>query len=110
MIGRRTLLLDRPKLDVRYWDGQNPRKYVADSSLTLEEQLDEMYRDKIQSLIVEGGTKLLTSFIERGLWDEANVETSNIFLKNGVKAPDFRGDIINIQRLENSVIIGYKNW
>jgi len=109
MIGRRTLLLDRPKLDVRYWDGQNPRKYVADSSLTLEEQLDEMYRDKIQSLIVEGGTKLLTSFIERGLWDEANVETANIFLKSGVKAPDLHGDITEVQNLTNSVILQYQN-
>ena len=45
---------------------------------------------KLQSLIVEGGTRLLNSFIQNGLWDEARVfiNPSKNF-GEGVKAPSF---------------------
>ncbi|MDR1582988.1 MAG: bifunctional diaminohydroxyphosphoribosylaminopyrimidine deaminase/5-amino-6-(5-phosphoribosylamino)uracil reductase RibD [Prevotellaceae bacterium] len=46
-----------------------------------------LYDKKIQSLIVEGGTKLLNNFIERGLWDEIITFTGDFLLKKGVKAP-----------------------
>ncbi len=42
----------------------------------------------IQSVIVEGGAKLLQSFIEHGNYDESNVYTnSNFFFGSGIKAP-----------------------
>jgi len=46
-----------------------------------------LYKLKIQSLLVEGGSILLQSFINDGLWDEAYIETSPIYLNEGVKAP-----------------------
>lgn len=40
------------------------------------------------SLIVEGGTKLLQSFIDAGCWDEARVITSSsMMMENGIDAP-----------------------
>ena len=48
---------------------------------------DDLYERKIQSLIVEGGSILLNSFIESGLWDEAQIETSPVQLKSGILAP-----------------------
>ncbi len=48
---------------------------------------DELYRRNIQSIIVEGGEKLLNSFIENNLWDEARVFTSTQIIELGVKAP-----------------------
>ena len=33
------------------------------------------YQQKIQSVIVEGGARLLQSFIDEGIWDEAKVIT-----------------------------------
>ncbi|MDR1594212.1 MAG: bifunctional diaminohydroxyphosphoribosylaminopyrimidine deaminase/5-amino-6-(5-phosphoribosylamino)uracil reductase RibD [Prevotellaceae bacterium] len=42
---------------------------------------------RIQSLIVEGGAKLLNSFIELGLWDEIITFTGDFPLGKGVKAP-----------------------
>lgn len=42
---------------------------------------------KIDSLLVEGGTRLLQTFIAEGLWDEARVETAPCCLGEGVPAP-----------------------
>jgi diaminohydroxyphosphoribosylaminopyrimidine deaminase/5-amino-6-(5-phosphoribosylamino)uracil reductase len=49
--------------------------------------LAELHRRNILSLVVEGGAKLLQSFISDGLWDEARVETAPIQLQQGVSAP-----------------------
>ena len=49
--------------------------------------LTVLYEKKIQSLIVEGGTTLLQSFINSGLWDEIFVEHSEKILDEGMKSP-----------------------
>ena len=46
-----------------------------------------LYERKIQSLLVEGGSQLLQSFIDSGLWDEIYVEHSAKELRDGVKSP-----------------------
>lgn len=47
-----------------------------------------LYQLKIQSVLVEGGTKLLQSFIDEELWDEARVITnSGLQMANGLSAP-----------------------
>ncbi len=52
-----------------------------------QQMLGELFRRKIHSLIVEGGTYLLNSLIQIGLWDEMHVETSPRNLGDGVEAP-----------------------
>lgn len=47
----------------------------------------ELCRRKINSIMIEGGSQLLQSLIDIGLWDEALIETGNIVLRRGVKAP-----------------------
>lgn len=47
----------------------------------------------IQSLLVEGGSTLLQSFIDARLWDEAYVEESPRSLISGVKAPEMNDKI-----------------
>lgn len=50
--------------------------------------LDACYKEGIQSVLVEGGRKLLQSFIEEGLFDEARVITATkIFAKSGISSP-----------------------
>lgn len=53
----------------------------------LPQILTVLYERKIQSLLVEGGTTLLQSFIDSSLWDEIFVEHSEIVLGEGVKSP-----------------------
>lgn len=53
----------------------------------LENILQRLYDAKVQSLIVEGGAKLLDTFIDKGLWDEARVITGNKVIEHGIAAP-----------------------
>ena len=49
--------------------------------------LHKIYERNIHSVMVEGGASILTSFIEAGLWDEANIEISQQRIMTGVAAP-----------------------
>lgn len=56
----------------------------------LPEILDLLHKRSVQSLLVEGGRKVLQSFIDEGCWDEARIFTSPLLLKEGTPAPVFR--------------------
>lgn len=55
----------------------------------LPQIMEVLYKEKLQSLMVEGGSILFQSFIDAGCWDEAYIEQSDAHLKDGVKAPSF---------------------
>ncbi|MFD0962795.1 bifunctional diaminohydroxyphosphoribosylaminopyrimidine deaminase/5-amino-6-(5-phosphoribosylamino)uracil reductase RibD [Pseudofulvibacter geojedonensis] len=46
-----------------------------------------LYQHQLQSVIIEGGTKTLQTFIDENLWDEAFVFEGNNSFKKGIKAP-----------------------
>ncbi len=50
-----------------------------------------LHSEKIDSVIIEGGTQWLQTFIDLGLWDEARIETSSAIINSGVKAPVISG-------------------
>ena len=54
--------------------------------------LRHLYELEIQSIMVEGGFSLLTSFIESGLWDEARVFTGDVSFGSGVPCPEIPGE------------------
>ena len=52
------------------------------------QMLKILYDLKIQSVIVEGGAKLLQSFIDEGCWDEARIITNKeLKIEHGIKSP-----------------------
>lgn len=53
----------------------------------LESILKKLHEANIQSIIIEGGAKLLNSFIEKGLWDEARIFTGDKQIEHGIPAP-----------------------
>ncbi len=53
----------------------------------LPQIMETLHRRGLQSLLVEGGSRLLQSFIDSSLWDEAFVEKAPMMLHNGVSAP-----------------------
>lgn len=57
--------------------------------------LQELHKQNIHSIIIEGGTKTLQSFIDKKLWDEARIFTTNKTLTEGVKPPTIEGEIIS---------------
>ncbi|MDR0333464.1 MAG: bifunctional diaminohydroxyphosphoribosylaminopyrimidine deaminase/5-amino-6-(5-phosphoribosylamino)uracil reductase RibD [Dysgonamonadaceae bacterium] len=77
-----------------------------DFSQNVEEQIiHQLYERKICSLLVEGGTKTISSFIEKNLWDEAFVEISDTPLHNGIKVPEIQGKTIKTNIFFNSIQI-----
>lgn len=46
-----------------------------------------LYQRGLQSILVEGGSELLQSFIDKNLWDEVLVEESPMILQSGINAP-----------------------
>ena len=71
--------------------------------------LELLHRRSINSLIVEGGTQLLNTFIESNLWDECRIETAPILLHDGVKAPVIDGTWIGTEQVDNNIMTYFKN-
>jgi len=65
--------------------------YQVTEDVSLVHQItNALYQLKILSVIVEGGAKLLQSFIDEDLWDEARVITNEELIVNtGLDAPQF---------------------
>lgn len=70
-------------------------------TINLNTLLQKIYERSIHSILVEGGSKLLNSFIESDVWDEANVEVSPAKISIGVPAP-----FINLQPVSRQNING----
>lgn len=102
LVGSETYLLDKPSLTPRHYLGPAPQPVVLDRrnrltnvpphwlhlhAQTIEETLHALFEAKLQSVIVEGGRKILDTFIESGLYDEARILRSPQRLGSGLKAP-----------------------
>lgn len=53
----------------------------------LDELLVDLHKKRIQSIIIEGGSSTINSFINAGLWDEARVFTAATSFGEGIRAP-----------------------
>jgi diaminohydroxyphosphoribosylaminopyrimidine deaminase / 5-amino-6-(5-phosphoribosylamino)uracil reductase len=82
-------------------------KKVDDENL-IEAILSDLYARKIQSLIVEGGSQLLNSFIEKNLWDEARIFSSKKIFVNGIEAPKIAGQLVSSEDLKGDRLQVYK--
>jgi diaminohydroxyphosphoribosylaminopyrimidine deaminase/5-amino-6-(5-phosphoribosylamino)uracil reductase len=72
--------------------------------------LNTLFERGIQSLIVEGGARLLNAFIESKLWDEARVFTGNKWFGNGIKAPCINKFPVQREILTDSELLIYHNF
>ncbi|WP_077352905.1 bifunctional diaminohydroxyphosphoribosylaminopyrimidine deaminase/5-amino-6-(5-phosphoribosylamino)uracil reductase RibD [Algoriphagus sp. A40] len=57
------------------------------SNFSILDILNDLNSRKIQSLIVEGGSRVLSRFIESGFWDEARIFTGKAKFETGIPAP-----------------------
>ena len=110
MVGTNTVLLDNPRLLNTHWEGRNPIRVTLDRHHRIPEEarifsgeaetivyrertdwpfvLSDLASRNIHSILVEGGTTLLTHILETGLWDEIHVEVApELRIGDGVKAP-----------------------
>lgn len=109
MVGTNTIITDNPQLSVREWPGRNPLcitfdlkgrlpkdcqvigkdgTIVVTENIPLDDLLGRLYKEHgITSLMVEGGAKLLQSFLDDGCYDEVRIERSILKIGEGIKAP-----------------------
>ena len=83
---------------------ENNEYKAIDYNNVLNEILTDLYSRSILSLIVEGGEKLLTSFITQGLWNEARVFTGSTNFTKGIKAPGIKQEPVEIKLVGNSTL------
>lgn len=68
-----------------------------------------LYKNGVQSLIVEGGPKTLQTFIDANLWDEACVFIGNTRFGEGIPAPTFKGDLVSETSIKEDRLQRFKN-
>ena len=68
-----------------------------------------LYKHKLQSIIIEGGTNTIQSFIDSELWDEARVFTGEVQFGKGIKAPILNSDLKLKQQFTGDILRFYSN-
>lgn len=130
LVGANTVLHDNPSLTVRDWTGDNPIRVVLDKNNSLSKNFsvfnnevqtivinnteaefvcDVLYKNDINSVIIEGGSKTIQMFIDKNLWDEARVFTGNSTFSTGVKSPSFSGTLISEIKIKEDILKIYLN-
>jgi diaminohydroxyphosphoribosylaminopyrimidine deaminase/5-amino-6-(5-phosphoribosylamino)uracil reductase len=84
---------------------------INDEEDFLDQMLNALFQLNIQSVFVEGGTKLLQSFIDKNLWDEVIVITNEqLNIGNGIAAPQFISPkLLTTKKIDSDKIEFYKN-
>lgn len=97
---RRQLFLNRPNIEM----------VAIDFSHDIEPQiLEHLYQRSVQSVIIEGGSQVLESFISHNLWDEARVFIGRKLFHTGVRAPILPATPVTEDRLFDSILHTYRN-
>jgi diaminohydroxyphosphoribosylaminopyrimidine deaminase / 5-amino-6-(5-phosphoribosylamino)uracil reductase len=137
LVGTNTVLEDNPTLTTRNWIGNNPIRIVLDQTNKISKEshifdnqaktisisknempFDEnlasniasfLFEQNIQSVLIEGGTKTLQTFIDSNLWDEARVFKGAISFNKGIKAPEFNFASSNKTHLTEDELVTFRN-
>lgn len=70
---------------------------------------DVLYKNNIQSVIIEGGSKTLQTFIDENLWDEAFIFSGPVNFGDGISAPTLKGRFIFEEFIRSDSLYLYKN-
>jgi len=76
---------------LKHEENGNISRIRIDETDFLSNLIKDLYKRKIQSVVVEGGAETLQSFIKAELWDEARVFISPQSFGGGVPAPALHG-------------------
>ena len=79
---------------------------VVESDNLVQQICHALYQLNIHSLIVEGGARLIQSFLDEGIWDEARIITNTqLTIPNGLPAPKIPSSFhVTEQRILNDTI------
>jgi diaminohydroxyphosphoribosylaminopyrimidine deaminase/5-amino-6-(5-phosphoribosylamino)uracil reductase len=106
-------VFDRSQQTLRY----NLLKHEEHANLSLirveednfiQDVVENLYKRKIQSVLIEGGATTLQLFIDMGLWDEAKVFVSDKNFGKGIQSPRFHGNLIARESVFNDTLRTYQ--
>jgi diaminohydroxyphosphoribosylaminopyrimidine deaminase / 5-amino-6-(5-phosphoribosylamino)uracil reductase len=106
---RHTLPFEKSNFSLLQETGVQYYQVTEDVGL-VHQLLNGLYRLGIQSILVEGGTRLLQSFLDEGLWDEARViSNGNLVLGSGLPAPQLtRAKLLRSETIFSDTIRTYQ--
>lgn len=97
-----TLVFNAVKFDVRdnirYIELENFDLYLPQNILY------QLYLMDVSSILIEGGSKTLQSFMDAGMWDEARIFTSPQKWGEGIAAPNIIGEVIEEQKVGKDLL------
>jgi len=137
LVGANTVKEDNPSLTAREYNGKNPIRIVIDKDKKLSKDYsifnnlaktiliskdntdfskpiakqicNYLYNHNINSVIIEGGSKTLQTFINQNLWDEARVFIGPNNFYEGVKSPVFNRSPKKEMKIINDLLKLYRN-
>jgi diaminohydroxyphosphoribosylaminopyrimidine deaminase/5-amino-6-(5-phosphoribosylamino)uracil reductase len=85
---------------------------LNDEENLIQQILDAGYKNNIQSILVEGGARLLQSFINANAWDEARViQNNDLIIEDGLPAPVLKNHQLSmVEDVLSDSIYHYKNF
>ena len=124
LVGSETFIQDHPQLNARLWKGTDPTPVVLDRSGRIDPSeltphwlhlatenavstLDALYEKNLQSFIVEGGAKVLHSFLQSGQVDEIRILRSPQCFGSGLKAPHINATPHHIETYSDNTVSYY---
>lgn len=128
LVGSGTWLADVPRLDTRLYAGRSPMRVILDRRArvtlpedaentvvlndceTVTEVLSALYSRGVISVLVEGGSEVLQSFIDSGLWDAVRIERGSETIDGRVKAPRLAGArVVESRVVDGNIITRYES-
>ncbi|WP_338378359.1 bifunctional diaminohydroxyphosphoribosylaminopyrimidine deaminase/5-amino-6-(5-phosphoribosylamino)uracil reductase RibD [uncultured Flavobacterium sp.] len=76
----------------------------------VENTLAILVKHQIQSVIIEGGSKTIQSFIDKNIWDEARIFKGKNTFENGTKAPVIKRKIVESKTNLDDKLVTLKNY
>ncbi len=104
----KTIVFNQQKLEM----GEMLSFYKIDKDEKFIPQiLNALYKLQLQSVIIEGGAKLLQLFIEENAWDEARViSNEELIIGNGLSAPVLKNsNLFDEQKIKSDTISFFRN-
>lgn len=97
--GGRTIIFNT----IVHEEKENLLYYQVTHDVNLVHQIvNALYHHNIQSVLVEGGSRLLQTFLDEGLWDEVRVITATaMHTSKGIRAP-----LALNSRLQDTILLG----
>ena len=135
LVGSQTVLNDNPNLglhslpsrkeifrlvlssDLNFFEKNSRLNVFRDQNFAILSSIDEVFefcgKNKISSLYVEGGAKVISSFMKLGLFDELNVFVASKVISKGLNflTPNFELNVDlkfeSVKKFNNDVLINY---